>query len=590
MTDIFSFIFSQTFLIRALVVGVLISLCCALLGVSLVLKRFSMIGDGLSHVGFGALSVACMANIAPLYFSLPVVIIAAFFLLRLNENGKIKGDAAIALLSTGALAFGVMVMSVSGGMNVDVYNYMFGSILTMTDGDVALSIVLSIAVIIIFVLFYNEIFAVTFDENFAKATGTKTNIYNTLIAVLTAVTIVIGMRIIGTLLISSLIIFPTVISMRISKSYKSVVVLSAVLSVIGFLTGLVVSVRFETPAGASVVCVNIVLLIIFTVAGKILSSKAGSFVSRFKIPLTVSVFVLFFAAFVLLIGTGDPIEKKNDKPSIVTTNFASYDLTKEVTAEKAEITMLLRPGEESHTFEPSPADIQKIINCDIFVYTGGESDSWVEKMLSSVDASKITFLKMMDITGAELETITEGMAAQEQEEYDEHVWTSPLNAIKISKAICEAVCKKDRINKDFYNTNLDNFINQIQLLDKNFKQLESESKGRPFVIGDRFPLKYLFDEYNFEYYAAFPGCSAETEADPVTLSFLINKVKDEKIPVVFKTDNSTGNAANMIGKATGAKVMTLYSCQSVTLDDFENGETYLSLMEKNYTNLKAALS
>ena len=219
LSGVISLIFSQQFLLRALLVGSLISLCCALLGVSLVLKRYSMIGDGLSHVGFGALAIACAANVAPLYFSLPIVVIAAFLLLRMNETGKIKGDAAIALISTGALAVGVMVTSLTTGMNVDIYNYMFGSILAMSRADVVISVVLSVAVIVFYVVFYDELFAVTFDESFAKATGTKVSAYNMLIAALTAVTIVIGMRMMGALLISSLIIFPTVTSMRVCKGF-----------------------------------------------------------------------------------------------------------------------------------------------------------------------------------------------------------------------------------------------------------------------------------------------------------------------------------------------------------------------------------
>ena len=245
MSEVISLIFSQQFLVRALIVGTLISLCAALLGVSLVLKRFSMIGDGLSHVGFGAMAIASAANIAPLHFSLPIVIIAAFMLLKMSEKGKIKGDAAIALISTGALAVGVMATSVTTGMNVDIYNYMFGSILTMSEGDVVISSVISVVIIALFLLLYNEIFAVTFDESFAKATGTKVSFYNMIISALTAVTIVIGMRMMGALLISSLIIFPTVTSMRVCKSYRSVVVCSTVVSVYCFLSGLLLSIRYS---------------------------------------------------------------------------------------------------------------------------------------------------------------------------------------------------------------------------------------------------------------------------------------------------------------------------------------------------------
>lgn len=255
---------SYPFLRYALIVGVLVALCSALLGVSLVLKRYSMIGDGLSHVGFGALSIALAFNVAPLKVSIPVVILAAFLLLRLSENSKIKGDSAIALISTGSLAVGVMVISITTGMNVDVCNYMFGSILAMSKSDVYLSIVLSMIVIVLYVLFYSKIFAVTFDESFAKATGTRAGLYNMLIAMLTAVTIVIGMRLMGALLISALIIFPSLTSMRILKSFRSVVICSAILSVVCFVIGITVSYLYSTPAGASVVVTNIAFFAAFS--------------------------------------------------------------------------------------------------------------------------------------------------------------------------------------------------------------------------------------------------------------------------------------------------------------------------------------
>lgn len=255
--------FSYTFLIRAFIVGLLVSLCAALLGVSLVLKRYSMIGDGLSHVGFGALAVATALNMAPLTISIPIVVLAAFLLLRISENSKIKGDAAIALISTGALAIGVVVISMTTGMNTDVCNYMFGSILAMKKYDVNLSIALSVVVLVLFILFYNKIFAVTFDETFAQATGTKTDIYNMLIAFLTAITIVLGMRMMGALLISSLIIFPALTSMRVCKKFRTVTICSAIVSVICFFIGVVGSYLYATPTGASVVIVNIVAFLLF---------------------------------------------------------------------------------------------------------------------------------------------------------------------------------------------------------------------------------------------------------------------------------------------------------------------------------------
>ncbi len=277
--SLLSYYFGFTFVQRAVIAGVLISLCAALLGVSLVLKRYSMIGDGLSHVGFGATAIAAALNLTDvsLYVSIPIVVISAFFLLRLNEKGKIKGDAAIGIISAGALAAGTVIISFTNGMNTDVCNYLFGSPLTMTRSDVYLSVILSIIVILLFVLFYNKIFAVTFDENFMKATGMKANLYNTVIAVLTAVTIVLGMKVMGALLISALIIFPAVSSMRLCKSFFAVTLSSAIISVVCFLIGLSVSCVYVSPngytlpTGATIVIINIIVFIIFSIIRKIRS-------------------------------------------------------------------------------------------------------------------------------------------------------------------------------------------------------------------------------------------------------------------------------------------------------------------------------
>ncbi|MDD3400460.1 MAG: metal ABC transporter permease [Eubacteriales bacterium] len=267
-------IFSLAFMQRALIVGCLVSLCASLLGVNMVLKRYSMIGDGLSHVGFGALAVATALRLSPLWVSIPVVVVVAFFLLRLSENSKIKGDAAIALISASSLAIGSVILALSTGMNTDVCNYLFGSIVSMTDADVYLSVALSVIVLLLYVLFYNRIFAVTFDETFAKATGVKANLYNMLLAVLTAVTVVLGMRMMGALMISSLIIFPSLSAMRICKRFGSVVIVSAVLSLGSFLVGMIVSSIAATPTGASVVIVNLIAFLVFWAIGKIKGGNA----------------------------------------------------------------------------------------------------------------------------------------------------------------------------------------------------------------------------------------------------------------------------------------------------------------------------
>ncbi|MBQ2968556.1 MAG: metal ABC transporter permease [Clostridia bacterium] len=269
MTEMLQYAFMQ----RALLVGLLVSLCAALLGVSLVLKRYSMIGDGLSHVGFGALAIATAMNVAPLSVALPVVILAAFFLLRLSESSAIKGDAAIAMISSGSLALGVIIVSLTKGMNTDLNNFLFGSILAMETGDVWLSVSLSLPVLILFVIFYHKIFAVTFDETFARAVGLKASLYNGIIASLTAITIVLGMKMMGSLLISSLIIFPSLSAMRICRTFKGVVWLSAVVACLSFVIGLAVSFWYDTPTGATVVAVNILMFALCFVAGKLLKRK-----------------------------------------------------------------------------------------------------------------------------------------------------------------------------------------------------------------------------------------------------------------------------------------------------------------------------
>ncbi len=268
MLEMLSTMFSYHFMVRALIVGVLVSLCAALLGVSLVLKRYSMIGDGLSHVGFGSLAVATAMGLSPMAVTIPVVVASAFLLLRLSNRGKLKGDAAIAMISTGALAVGVIVLSLSTGMTSDVNNYLFGSVLAMSVSDVRLSIVLAAVVLVLFVVFYRRIFAVTFEETFARATGGHAEWYNMLLALLTAITIVLGMRVMGAILISSLVIFPALTAMRVCRSFRGVTLCAAAVAVVCYFVGLCVSYALSTPAGASVVVANILAFLLFAAIGK----------------------------------------------------------------------------------------------------------------------------------------------------------------------------------------------------------------------------------------------------------------------------------------------------------------------------------
>ncbi len=269
---------SYSFVRYALIAGVLISLCAALLGVSLVLKRYSMIGDGLSHVAFGAMSIAAVLSLAPMTVAMPVTIIAAVVLLGLNSNGKIKGDAAIAMISVGALALGYLLLNVfqtASNVSGDVCSTLFGStsILTLSVSDVWLCVGLAILVILTFVIFYHKIFAVTFDEEFARATGTNVRAYNILIAVVTAVVIVLAMNLVGALLISALIIFPALSAMRVFKSFRAVMASAAVISVLCSVLGILASVIYGTPVGSTIVAADIVVFAAFSLAGRLRKAK-----------------------------------------------------------------------------------------------------------------------------------------------------------------------------------------------------------------------------------------------------------------------------------------------------------------------------
>ena len=275
MMDMLMTYLNISFVRYALIVGVLIALCSSLLGVTLVLKRFSFIGDGLSHVAFGAMAIAGVLHLTnDMLFVLPFTILSAVLLLRTGKNTKIKGDAAIAMISVGALAVGYLLMSLfasSTNLSGDVCTTLFGSmsILTLTETEVWLCAGLSIAVVIIFVLFYNKIFAVTFDEDFARASGTRAEAYNLLIAVVIAVIIVLAMNLVGSLLISALIIFPAMSAMRLFRSFKGVTICSAVLSVVCAVLGILISILGNTPVGSTIVAADIGAFLVFSLAAKI---------------------------------------------------------------------------------------------------------------------------------------------------------------------------------------------------------------------------------------------------------------------------------------------------------------------------------
>ncbi len=297
-----------------------------------------------------------------------------------------------------------------------------------------------------------------------------------------------------------------------------------------------------------------------------------------------------------------------DMMSVVATGFVQYDFARSIAGEHADVKMLIHPGNEVHTYEPSPSDIMKIADCDVFVYTGGESDGWIEGISQNTGNTGMTEFKFMDYCTLYSEEHKEGMeqtgehsehdgAEHEHENentglyegYDEHVWTSVENAVKIADAMCKVFSEKDPDNAEYYEKNLAEFKTELESLNEDFKSMVDGAARKTVVFGDRFPFLYLAKEYGLDYYAAFPGCASNTEASAATVAFLINKVREEKIPAVFSIEFSNGKIADAVAEPTGAKRLELHSCHNVTKDEFDSGETYISLMRKNLANLKEAL-
>lgn len=282
--------------------------------------------------------------------------------------------------------------------------------------------------------------------------------------------------------------------------------------------------------------------------------------------------------------------------SIVTTIFPPYDFVRQIAGDKAEVRMLLKPGQESHTYEPTAQDILAIQNCDLFIYVGGENDKWTEDILKSFD-EPVNTLKMIDCCDLLDETALEGMehehtenAGHDVHDTDEHVWTSLKNAEKISRAIAEKLSSADENNRDYYTQRLEDYVHRLDELDERFSQAVGSARTRVLVFGDRFPFRYFAEDYGLECYAAFPGCSAETEPSARTLAFLIKKVNEEKLPMVLYIEFSAKSVADSIAEQTGCKTALFHSCHNVTQEEIDGGATYLSLMEQNLAVLEEALN
>ena len=301
----------------------------------------------------------------------------------------------------------------------------------------------------------------------------------------------------------------------------------------------------------------------------------------------------------LLTSCAAPQEVSDDgKMSVVCTLFPYYDFARQIALDRADVTLLLSPGREAHSFEPTPHDALTIANADVFVYNGGEGETWVEDLLDAAGENIGAITCMMDFVDAHEEEIVEGMQVREEHEhdedsdeieYDEHIWTSPENAVVLCRAVCEAMCSQDAANADFYRANCEDYCAQLTALDEQFCALRSEAKRDLLVFADRFPMLYFCSHYDLRYRAAFHGCSTDTEPSLATLKYLIDKVNEEHIPVVCTIDLSSQKIAEAVSESTGAEIVKFWSLQTVSRADFDAGETYISLMTRNLDALRKGL-
>lgn len=335
---------------------------------------------------------------------------------------------------------------------------------------------------------------------------------------------------------------------------------------------------------------------------------------------------MLIASTMLLFGctSKEQVATEREGLNIVTSVFAPYDFTRQIVGDNAQVTMLLPPAAESHSYEPTPQDIIKLQNCDVFIYGGGASDAWVDGILESINNKDMKVIKMLDCVELVEEEIVEGMEHEhkhdeaeehseeggsnqtgetheenhdheeehdhEEIEYDEHVWTSPKNAIKIVKAIEAAVIEADEANKADYEANTAAYVKELEDLDAAFEEVVANAKRKEVIFADRFPLRYFVEEYGLDYYAAFPGCSTDTEPSAATVAFLIDKVKEDQIPAVFHIELSNEKMADTISEATGAKKLLFNACHNISKEDFEKGVTYLDMMKANVETIKEALN
>lgn len=579
MPDGFADLLAMPFVWRALAAGVLISLCAAILGVTLVLRRMSFIGDGLSHVAFGAMAVAAALNLAGAQtaVALPVTAICAAALLR--GGAKVQGDAALAMLSVGAMAAGYLVMNIfpaSSNISGDVCSTLFGavSILTLTNAETLLCAALSVGVIVFHALTYHVNFDIAFDEDFARSSGVRASLFNLVSAVVAAVVIVVSMRLVGALLVSALIVFPAVSAMRLAKSFRAVTLLSAGIAVATALAGILLAVAFGTPVGATIVAVDVMVLLVF------------------RWPVSIVAVLLALAAAVFHMRGAAPAAPAPSK-SVVAATFPLYDWTRNIVGERTNavsVAMLGGGAGDLHSYRPSADDMRKIADAALFVHVGGVSDVWAEKLACRHPLALLPLLPpRRNLPAAECCAHGHGHGGREAEHcdaQDEHIWLSLRDAATCVSIIAAHLCQVDPDGTEIYMSNARRYASLCLQLDADFAARLAGAENRTVLFADRFPFARLADDHSLNCIAAFRGCSADAEASFATIAMLAHEIDVHSLNDIFVLEQGDCRLALAVRSSTAT------GSQSIRrLDSMQSAQRapYLETMRANLFALANAL-
>lgn len=572
-------ILAWPFVWRAFVAGATIALSAALLGVTLVLRRLSFIGDGLSHVAFGAMAVSAALGLAGAGLALSLPLTAIVAVLLLGRRGRVQGDAALAMLSVGAMAAGYLLMNIfpsSANVSGDVCTSLFGavSLLTLSTAETWLCVALAVAVIAFSALTYNKSFDIAFDEDFARASGANVTLYNYICAIVVAVVIVVSMRLVGALLVSALIVFPVISAMRLVKSYRAVTLVSAAFALGCALSGLLLAVALELPVGATVVAVN-----------------AVAAAMAFYIPRALALLPVAVASLIVvpLFSPRSPHTAAHAcdvaaKPSILVSVAPVYDWTRQILGDatnRVELALLQRSGGDMHSFQPTASDIRDIASADLFIYVGGVSDRWVGDVLSANPNSRRKALALvLRVPGNAHDD------EHDDDHDDEHVWLSLKNAQLLVPEIAEAVAAKlGGEEAERVAANAREYVAALAQLDGEYCAALAEAPSKALIVADRFPFADLARDYGLDCHAAFSGCSAEAEASFATVQRLAAEVDRHQAKAILVLETGDARLAHAVRDASKTHDQLI-----LTLNSMQSGEVcYLEAMRANLAVLRRAL-